>query len=78
MTGSSGRVGPLKPIPLGLKPGGSIDATQIFLSPGRSTRPDKICIILRGLPGMFVKEFVLPPPFGLISPRLGPLISSFH
>lgn len=28
-----------------------MDATKLFLRPGRLTRPAKICVILRGLPG---------------------------
>lgn len=28
-----------------------MDATKLFLRPGRLTRPGKICVILRGLPG---------------------------
>jgi hypothetical protein len=38
-------------LPLGMKPGGTVEATDIFLKPGRTTRPDKICVIMRGLPG---------------------------
>ncbi|CAN0192966.1 unnamed protein product, partial [Discosporangium mesarthrocarpum] len=28
-----------------------VDAVQIFKEPGRQSRPDKFCVILRGLPG---------------------------
>jgi hypothetical protein len=41
----------MKLLPLGLPPGGTVDATKLFLKPGRLTRPDRICVILRGLPG---------------------------
>ncbi|TFJ85765.1 hypothetical protein NSK_003269 [Nannochloropsis salina CCMP1776] len=44
-----GRLG--NPLPLGLAPGGTVDGSGIFLPPGRATRPAKICVILRGLPG---------------------------
>lgn len=28
-----------------------VDARDLFLEPGRKKRPERICIILRGLPG---------------------------
>lgn len=50
-TPPSGHTSLSRPLPLGLKPGGEVDATTLFLLPGRATRPSKICLILRGLPG---------------------------
>lgn len=48
--------GGMKSLPLGLPPGGTLDATKLFLKPGRLTRPSKICVILRGLPGTDVYD----------------------
>lgn len=42
---------PGNPLLLGLAPGGTVDGSGIFLPPGRASRPAKICVILRGLPG---------------------------